>query len=109
MSKTVLNGAPTLKEVTEERYDEMLEVLMPTLWDWEKGFLVGEPCDGDEGSFRYCAFFRKDEEFYEAKRALFPTVARSDPITYPTIKAASGNFICPSSASCLRVRETGAP
>ena len=61
----------TFKEVTEERYDEMLNVLPPAVWEISKGFLVGEPHDhDDEGRARFAAFFRKNGAYFEATRPM---------------------------------------
>lgn len=63
------------KEVTEERYDEMLNILPPAHWD-SKGFLVGEPwthrfCRAT-GLFRaaFAAFVRYNGKFYECDEPL---------------------------------------
>ena len=59
-----------MQECSEERYDEMLEILPPALW-LAKGFLVGEPFDHRTCSITkvvrasYAAFFQHRSKFYE--------------------------------------------
>jgi hypothetical protein len=59
-----------IKEVTEERYDEMLDMLPPALWVG-KGFLVGEPFDHrkcnitGKMSATYTAFFHAKGRYFE--------------------------------------------
>jgi hypothetical protein len=57
----------TWAEVTEERYNEMLEILWPAEW-LPLGFLVGEPWDHDPatGRPRFTAFVQVDGKHYEA-------------------------------------------
>ena len=55
----------TFKEVSEERYDEMLGCLPPVAWVG-KGFLVGEPWDHNEaGQPRFAPFISLNGKFYE--------------------------------------------
>ncbi len=44
MSETIVTPF-TWREVSEDRYMEMLEVLWPAAWEPERGFLVGEAWD----------------------------------------------------------------
>lgn len=54
-------------EVDAARYDEMLNVLPPLLWQIHRGFLVGEPWDHDgEGQSRFAAFVLLRGRYYEA-------------------------------------------
>lgn len=57
------------KEVTEERYWEMLEVLPPACQQ-RGGFLVGEPWDHHavSGRARYGAYLERGGKFYESLR-----------------------------------------
>jgi hypothetical protein len=57
------------KEVTEDRYDEMLGVLPPIAWT-DYGFLVGEPWDHHPiyGFSRYTAMLQYCGRFYESTR-----------------------------------------
>lgn len=62
----------TFKEITEERYDEMLGILPPALWI-PRGFLVGEPtrhriCDVTGAvTASYAAFISLNGKFYESE------------------------------------------
>ena len=62
------------KEVTEDRYDEMLCVLPPIYGP--NGFLVGEPSDHVRCSVtnqirpNYAAFIRHGDKYYEADQCL---------------------------------------
>ena len=54
-------------EVDEARYDEMLNILPPAIWDISKGFLVGEAWDHDaDDRPRYAAFVKLRGRYYEA-------------------------------------------
>ncbi len=57
------------KEVTEERYWEMLEILPPACQK-QRGFLVGEPWDHHavSGRPRYGAYLERGGKFYESLR-----------------------------------------
>ncbi len=53
------------QEITEDRYDDMLNVLPPVIW-LDKGFMVGEPWDHNiRGQPRFGAFIRHRNKFYE--------------------------------------------
>jgi hypothetical protein len=60
----------TIKECTEERYDEMLGILPPALW-LSYGFLVGEPSTHRKCKVKgnvmptYAAFFYAFGRFFE--------------------------------------------
>jgi hypothetical protein len=57
----------TWLEVDESRYDEMLNIMPPLLWQIHRGFLVSEAWDHDfEGRSRYPAFVRLRGRYYEA-------------------------------------------
>jgi hypothetical protein len=66
-----------MQECSEERYDEMLEILPPALW-LAKGFLVGEPFDHRTCSVTkvvrasYAAFFQHKDKFFEAGNMTVP-------------------------------------
>jgi hypothetical protein len=58
-----------IKECSEERYDEMLGILPPTVWVG-KGFLVGEPhdhraCKITGNSANVCCLLRRLRRYYE--------------------------------------------
>ena len=54
------------KRVTEERYDDMLNVLPPLAWVGH-GFLVGEAWDQDSnGTPRFTALLRRPDGFFES-------------------------------------------
>lgn len=55
-----------LRQVTKDRYHEMLEILPPVKWT-EKGFLVGEPTSHTaQGFATFAPFFTiNDALFYE--------------------------------------------
>lgn len=70
------------KEVSEDRYVEMLEVLWPACWEGI-GFLVGEPWSHNrEGQPVFAAFAKIDGAHYEAHGALsireFRALSRAD-------------------------------
>jgi len=72
MSETTTLTPFTWKEVVEERYMDMLEVLWPAAWEPERGFLVGEAWDhkrcsvtGAPGTTAFAAFMRRNGKFYE--------------------------------------------
>ncbi len=58
-------------EVTEEEYDEMLNILPPAYMG-RGGFLVGEPMDhrGENGSPRFSAFLARDGKHLKASRPM---------------------------------------
>lgn len=66
-----------MQECSEDRYDEMLEILPPALW-LAKGFLVGEPFDHRTCSVTkvvqasYAAFFKHKGKYYEADNMTVP-------------------------------------
>ena len=69
---TTLPTAFTWKEVDEERYWEMLEILPPIDWEMSRGFMVGEAWDhkrcsvtGAIDATAFGAFARKDGKYYE--------------------------------------------
>jgi hypothetical protein len=70
-----------IRECTEERYDEMLSILPPTLW-LGYGFLVGEPHD-----HRKCKITRKVLPTYAAFFNGFGKYYEGDPMTVPEFKA----------------------
>lgn len=62
--------APTWKEVSAERYDEMLNILPPLAWS-EKGFLVSEPFSQTvDGQTTYAAFVHHAGRYYEAEGSI---------------------------------------
>ena len=64
----------TFKEVSEERYDEMLGCLPPVAWVG-KGFLVGEPWDHNEaGQPRFAPFISLNGKFYEGDHPITVTI-----------------------------------
>jgi hypothetical protein len=67
--------AMAIKECSEERYDEMLGVLPPTVWVG-KGFLVGEPHD-----HRKCKITGKTAPTYAVFFAAFGRYYEGDPMT----------------------------
>ena len=65
-----MSGRRYIVPCTEERYNEMLEILPPRMWVG-KGFLVGEPNNhrlsmmaGLGWADTYAAFFRLNDKFY---------------------------------------------
>src|SRR5260370_11653102 len=66
-----------MQECTEERYNEMLEILPPALL-LAKGFLVGEPVDHRMCKITkvvrasYAAFFQHQAKFYEGDNMTVP-------------------------------------
>jgi hypothetical protein len=66
-----------MQECSEERYDEMLEILPPALM-LGKGFLVGEPFDHRICNITkvvrasYGAFFQHKGKFYEGDNMTVP-------------------------------------
>ena len=55
----------TFREVSEDRYIEMLEILWPALWI-SIGFLVGETFDHDDnGNPRFTPFVKIGSQHYE--------------------------------------------
>ena len=70
--KAALQDAPVVWEpVSEERYDEMLEVLPPAAYG-SGGFLVGEPWDHHTltGRPRYQAFIKRGHEYLTSNRPM---------------------------------------
>ena len=62
--------AITFTPTTEDRYNEMLEVLPPAVWTG-LGFLVGEPQDHNaEGQPRFACFVKLGDKFFEASRTV---------------------------------------
>ena len=64
LSADAINASLSIKEVTEERYYEMLNVLPP---ERMRGgaFLVGEPVDSNSrGEFRFHYFYQKNGRYY---------------------------------------------
>lgn len=61
----------TWRQTTEEKYDEMLNVLPPALWIGG-GFLVGEPWDHDAGNGqpRFAAYRYRDNVYEVANRPI---------------------------------------
>lgn len=59
------------QEVSQERYDEMLNVLPPIRWQGS-AFLVGEPVDHDPetGRATYDGFIKIDGHCFATKRAV---------------------------------------
>lgn len=59
------------KEITEQRYDEMLGAVPPVL-QMAKGFLVGEAVDLDptSGNPRFAAFINHEGRFYECSQPM---------------------------------------
>lgn len=59
------------REITEEKYHEMLEVLPPIEWT-TRGFMVSEPCDHHAltGKPRYGAYVTIGHRFFTASRPL---------------------------------------
>lgn len=72
-----------MHECSEERYDEMLEILPPALW-LAKGFLVGEPFDHRTCKVTnvvrasYAAFFQHKGKFYEGDNMTMPEFSAFD-------------------------------
>ncbi|AVT83680.1 hypothetical protein [Rhodopseudomonas palustris] len=72
------------KECSRERYDEMLEILPPALWN-AKGFLVGEPAFhrmcAVKGEIRACyqAFSSFGGKYYEGPCLTVPEFNAFDP------------------------------
>lgn len=58
-------------ETTEEKYEEMLNVLPPLCWR-STGFLVGEPFDHHAltGRARYQAYIRKGKQYFYSSRPM---------------------------------------
>lgn len=83
--------APHWKEVTEERYDDMLEALPPAVFK-PHGFLVGEPMTHRacrvSGTVRaaYTSFVQRAGRFYECTEAL--TAPEFDSIDLTKVAAA---------------------
>jgi hypothetical protein len=77
-----------MQECSEERYDEMLEILPPALW-LAKGFLVGEPFDHRTCSVTkvvrasYAAFFQHKGNFFEAGNMTVPEFKAFDVESLP--------------------------
>jgi hypothetical protein len=77
-----------MQECTEERFDEMLEILPPALW-LAKGFLVGEPFDHRSCSVTntvrasYAAFFQHKGKFYEGDNMTVPEFKTFDVESLP--------------------------
>jgi hypothetical protein len=67
--------AMAIKDCSEERYDEILGVLPPTVWVG-KGFLVGEPHD-----HRKCTITGEIAPTYAAFFAAFGKYHEGDPMT----------------------------
>jgi hypothetical protein len=71
MSETIMTPF-TWREVSEDRYMEMLEILWPAAWEPERGFLVVEAWDhklcsvtGAVDTAAFAAFMRRGGKFYE--------------------------------------------
>ena len=74
-SKAALQDTPIQwAEVTEEKYNEWLDVLPPALW-LAGGFLVGEPWDHHPltGYPRFAAYREQGGKFYTANRPMTRT------------------------------------
>jgi hypothetical protein len=72
------------KEITEDRYDEMLEVLPPVAMSGV-GFMMGEPMDHDDtGAALFLPFRRVGARYFEGEPmtvAAFRAVKPSDLVT----------------------------
>lgn len=81
----------TWKEVSADRYDDMLNVLPPL--DWRGGaFLVGEAWDHDieTGRPRYAAFRQFGPQYFEASRPLTRAELRTElehPLTLAAVQS----------------------
>ena len=70
-----------IKEITAERYNEMLEVLPPALWLATR-FLVGEPAD-----HRRCTITKKVVPVYSAYFFAYGRYYEADPMSFSEFRA----------------------
>lgn len=78
-TRAAAQDAPvTWAEITEERYDEMLNVLPPVNYG-RGGFQVGEPADHHAGNGRprFAAFIASGGKHYESSRPMTSTEFRA--------------------------------
>ena len=70
-----------IKEITEKRYNEALEVLPPALWLANR-FLIGEPSD-----HRRCTILKKIVPVYSAFFFAYGRYFESDPLSFAEFRA----------------------